>query len=59
MGDTVLLFFERSLLDGQLLRTYIFKCAVVAAVASQFGLIQMDGHARHGIQKFTVVTDDQ
>ena len=49
MGDLFLLLGKRSLLNGKLLSTQIFKGAVVAAVAHKFAMIYMQRDIGHGV----------
>ena len=59
MGDAVLLLVVSRLLQHQLLRALVFKRRVVAAVALEVLVLQMQGDRGHRIQKFAVVADDQ
>ena len=58
VGDFFLLALKRCLLQHQLLGVQLFKFAVVAAVARQPPLVNVQGDAGGGIQKFAVVADD-
>jgi len=59
VGDLVLLLGERRLLQRHLLGAHILEGAVVAAVARQLAVFDMDGDVGHGIEKFTVVAYHQ
>ncbi len=58
VGDFFLLAAQTCLLQHQLLGAQLFELAVVAAVARQLPLVNVQGDAGGGIQKFAVVADD-
>ena len=58
MRNFVLLFGKCVLLQLHLLGTHVFELTVVAAVANQFGRINVQSDIGHCIQKFAVMTDN-
>ena len=59
MGDFLLLAGVGRLLQYHLLGALLFKRGVVAAIAHQLAMFDMDGDLGNGIQKLTVVADDE
>ena len=59
VGNFVLLLGESRLLQSQLLRAKVFKRAVVAAVARQLGVFNVNCDGGHSVQKLTVVANYQ
>ena len=59
VGDLFLLARIGRLLQHHLLGALLFKRAVIAAVARELRLLDMDGDLRNGVQKFPVVADDE
>jgi hypothetical protein len=57
MGDLVLLLEVGVLLQFDLLRAGFFEGAVVAAVARQLAILEVQRHGGHRVEKLAVVTD--
>jgi hypothetical protein len=58
VGDLVLLLGERRLLQFHLLGAQFLELAVVAAVAGQLGVVDVQRHVGDRVQEFAVVADD-
>jgi hypothetical protein len=57
VGDFLGLLGHRCLLQQHLLGAHVFELAVIAAVADQFGVVDVHRDLRDGIEKFAVVAD--
>ena len=57
--DLVLLAGKGGLLLADLLGPHVFETAVVAAVAGEFAVVDVQGDLRYRIQKFAIVADDE
>ncbi|MNS57998.1 hypothetical protein D3C72_909030 [compost metagenome] len=58
VGDLVLLLAEGHLLLLHLQRAHVLELAVVAAVARELGVGDVQGDVGHGVEKLAVVADD-